>query len=190
MPETEAKKSLLDSVSYIEEQTLYINKIVTDLQDYAKPLTPSPQTINLEDLMQRTVISLDIPGNVTVRFEVLKPFPIIKTDASFIMRILTNLVRNGIQAMEEKGGELTLRAFPRENSVIIAVSDMGDGIPSEVQDRIFKPLFTTKSKGQGFGLAVVKKLTEALGGNVSFETTVGVGTTFIVELPQTPVGNV
>jgi PAS domain S-box-containing protein len=186
MPESEAKKSLLDSVGYIEEQTLYINKIVTDLQDYAKPLTPSLQTISLEDLMQRTVISLDIPGNVTVRFEVLKPFPIIKTDASFIMRILTNLVRNGIQAMEETGGELVLRAFPRENSVIIAVSDMGGGIPPEVQDRIFKPLFTTKSKGQGFGLAVVKKLTEALGGSVSFETKVGVGTTFIVELPQTP----
>ena len=189
MPECEAKKSLLDSVSYIEEQTLYINKIVTDLQDYAKSLTPSLQTINLEDVMQQTVTSLDIPGNVTVRLEALKPFPTIKTDSSFIMRILTNLVRNGIQAMEETGGELTLRAFPRENSVIIAVSDMGGGIPLEVQDRIFKPLFTTKSKGQGFGLAVVKKLTEALGGNVSYETKVGVGTTFIVELPQTPVVN-
>jgi PAS domain S-box-containing protein len=185
LPETEAKKSLLDSVSYIEEQTLYINKIVTDLQDYAKPLTPSLQAINLEDLMQRTVMSLEIPSDVTVRFEVLKPFPAIKTDASFIMRILTNLVRNGMQAMEEKGGEITLRAFPRESSVIIAVSDMGGGIPVEAQGRIFKPLFTTKSKGQGFGLAVVKKLTEALGGGVSFETKVGVGTTFIVELPQT-----
>ena len=67
--------------------------------------------------------------------------------------------------------------------MIIAVSDTGGGIPDEVKDRIFKPLFTTKSKGQGFGLAVVKKLAEALGGNVSFETKVGKGTTFIVELP-------
>lgn len=186
LPDDEVKKSLLDSVNYIEEQTLYINKIVTDLQDYAKPLTPQLQTIDLEDVMRETVMSLDIPSNVTVRFAVLKPFPTIKTDASFIKRILSNLVRNGIQAMEETGGELTLRAFPRENSIIIAVSDTGGGIPEEAQSRIFKPLFTTKSKGQGFGLAVVKKLAEALGGSVSFETKVGKGTTFIVELPQSP----
>jgi signal transduction histidine kinase len=184
LPDKEAKKSLLDSVSYIEEQTLYINKIVTDLQDYAKPLTPSLQTVDLEGIMQETVTSLDISTNVTVRFAILKPFPTLKTDASFIRRILTNLVRNGIQAMEEAGGEITLRAFPRESSIIIAISDTGGGIPEDVQERIFKPLFTTKSKGQGFGLAVVKKLTEALGGNVSFETKVGKGTTFIVELPQ------
>lgn len=186
LPDGEAKKGLLDSVNYIEEQTLYINKIVTDLQDYAKPLTPQLQTVDLEGVMKETVMSLDIPGNVAVRFAVLKPFPAIKTDASFIKRILMNLVRNGIQAMEENGGEITLRAFPREASIIIAVSDTGGGIPEEAQSRIFKPLFTTKSKGQGFGLAVVKKLAEALGGSVSFETKVGKGTTFIVELPQSP----
>jgi signal transduction histidine kinase len=186
LPDDEAKKSLLDSINYIEEQTLYINKIVTDLQDYAKPLTPSLQTIDLENIMQETVMSLDIPSNITVRFAILKPFPSLKTDASFIRRILTNLVRNGIQAMEEAGGEIILRAFPREASIIIAVTDTGGGIPEEVQNRIFKPLFTTKSKGQGFGLAVVKKLAEALGGSVSYETKVGKGTTFIVELPQSP----
>lgn len=189
LPDTTAKKGLLESVNYIEEQTLYINKIVTDLQDYAKPLTPSLQTIDLKSVMEETVMSLDIPKNVTVRFAVLQPFPAVKTDASFIMRVLSNLVRNGIQAMEETGGELTLRAFPRDSSIIIAVSDTGGGIPQEAQQRIFKPLFTTKSKGQGFGLAVVKKLTEALGGSVSYETKIGSGTTFIVELPQTPVAN-
>ncbi len=188
LPKTESQKSLLDSVNYIEEQTLYINKIVTDLQDFAKPLIPAIQEIDLERTMRDTLLSLDVPQNIKVLYSILQPFPQLKTDPSFIMRILSNLIRNGIQAMEETGGELTLNAFPRETSVIIAVSDTGGGIPDEVKERIFKPLFTTKSKGQGFGLAVVKKLAEALGGSVSFETKVGKGTTFIVELPLHPNG--
>jgi signal transduction histidine kinase len=186
LPNFEEKKSVLDSVNYIEEQTFYINKIVTDLQDYAKPPTPTLQEVNIESIIREMETLIEIPKNVTVTLAIPKPFTTIKTDASFIKRILSNLVRNGIQAMEEAGGELTLGAFLRENSVIIAVSDTGNGIPAEVQDRIFKPLFTTKSKGQGFGLAVVKKLTEALGGSVSYETKVGEGTTFIVELPLNP----
>ena len=184
LPENETKKSLLSSINAIEEQTLYINKIVTDLQDYAKPLTPTIQEFDLEQTIQDVTFELDSPDNVKMSYAILKPFPMLKTDPSFIKRILSNLIRNGIQAMEERGGELTLNAFPREKSIIIAVADTGSGIPDEVKDRIFKPLFTTKSKGQGFGLAVVKKLAEALGGNVSFETKIGKGTTFIVEVPS------
>jgi signal transduction histidine kinase len=58
------------------------------------------------------------------------------------------------------------------------------GIPDEVKDKLFTPLFTTKSKGQGFGLAVVKRMTEALGGTVTFESQVGKGTAFIIRLPS------
>ncbi|MBE3116019.1 HAMP domain-containing histidine kinase, partial [Candidatus Bathyarchaeota archaeon] len=88
-----------------------------------------------------------------------------------------------VQAMQGNSGELSINVFPREKTAIIAVGDTGGGIPDEVKDKIFKPLFTTKSKGQGFGLAVVKKLVEALNGNVSFETKLGQGTTFILEMP-------
>jgi PAS domain S-box-containing protein len=186
LPDNQEKKCVLDSVNYIEEQTFYINKIVTDLQDYAKPPSPTLQEINLENVMREMETFLDAPKNITITLAVPKPIPTIKTDGSYIKRILSNLVRNGIQAMEEAGGEITLSAFTRESSIIIAVSDTGVGIPPEAQDRMFKPLFTTKSKGQGFGLAVVKKLTEALGGSVSYETKLGGGTTFIVELPLNP----
>jgi signal transduction histidine kinase len=162
---------------------MYINKIVTDLQDYAKPLAPATQETDLEEIIQSTISTLDVPDKIKVSYLVEKPFPIFKTDPSFIQRILTNLTVNGIQAMQEKGGELTINAFPRAKTVIIAISDTGVGIPDAVKEKIFKPLFTTKSKGQGFGLAVVKKLVEALNGHISFETEVGKGTTFIIEMP-------
>jgi PAS domain S-box-containing protein len=184
LPESEEKKNIAESIHSIEEQTIYINKIVTDLQDYAKPLTPTIQETDLEELIRALLPTLDAPHNIQVSLIVHKDFPTIKTDPSFIKRILTNLILNGVQAMQEKGGgELIINAFPRGETVIIAVSDTGVGIPEAVREKIFKPLFTTKSKGQGFGLAVVKKLVEALNGHISFETQVEKGTTFIIELP-------
>lgn len=60
----------------------------------------------------------------------------------------------------------------------------GVGIPKEIKGKLFTPLFTTKAKGQGFGLPVVKRMTEALGGTVAFESEVGKGTKFIVRLPH------
>lgn len=183
LAESETKKNLMESILSIEEQTMYISKIVTDLQDYAKTLTPAFQEIDLEETIKAVISESDIPENVTVSCVVEKPFPTFKTDPSFMKRILTNLVRNGVQAMQEKGGKLTVNAFPRQETIIVAVSDTGTGIPDEIKDKIFKPLFTTKSKGQGFGLAVVKKLVDALGGCISFETKVGRGTSFITELP-------
>jgi len=67
--------------------------------------------------------------------------------------------------------------------IVLVVADTGVGIPEEIRDKMFTPMFTTKSKGQGFGLPVVKRMTESLGGTVSFESEEGKGTTFTVRLP-------
>ena len=66
---------------------------------------------------------------------------------------------------------------------IITVKDTGVGIPKEIHGKMFTPMFTTKSKGQGFGLPVVKRMSESLGGTVTFESQEGKGTTFTVRLP-------
>jgi PAS domain S-box-containing protein len=185
LPESPIKSNLAESINAIEEQTTYINKIVTDLQDYAKPLEPLYQEVNLELEIQNALLNLDAPSTVKVSYFIEQPFKKLRTDASFIKRILTNLTLNGLQAMPN-GGELGVYAFLKPKTVIVAVSDTGVGIPEEVKDKLFKPLFTTKSKGQGFGLAVVKKLVEALNGNISFETMPEKGTTFILEIPLWP----
>ena len=106
-------------------------------------------------------------------------------DASYLNRIMYNLVNNAVQAMP-KGGKLSIQAFKdkKANQAVITVADTGVGIPDAVKDKLFTPMFTTKSKGQGFGLPVIKRMTEALGGSVTFESQEGNGTKFIVRLPQ------
>ena len=83
-----------------------------------------------------------------------------------------------------KGGKLTTRANREGKDVVITVKDTGVGIPEAIKGKLFTPMFTTKSKGQGFGLPVIKRMTEALGGTVDFKSQEGEGTTFIVRLPQ------
>jgi signal transduction histidine kinase len=85
--------------------------------------------------------------------------------------------------MMPSGGKMTLAAKVEDGKAQFTVSATGEGIPPEKAAMIFTPLFTTKSKGQGFGLAVVKRLTEALGGTVTFKSEIAKGTRFTVEFP-------
>jgi PAS domain S-box-containing protein len=182
LPESEAKNNIKESLDEIEKNITYINKIVLDLQDFARPLTPKLEEVNLEKTVHLVLANLNIPGNVTVKHSIKKDFPKLKADQSYIQRILTNLSNNAIQAMP-KGGKLTITASTKNGKAEISVEDTGEGISEEVRGRLFTPLMTTKSKGQGFGLAVVKRFTEGLGGTVTFESEVGKGTKFTIELP-------
>ncbi len=182
LPESDAKKCLKDSLQSIEDNTFYINKIVTDLQNYSKPLTPFIEETDFIKVVEDVFATLKIPENINAVYSVEPCFTKLMTDSSAMKRILTNLCSNAIQAMP-KGGKLTLDATCKGDKIFISVQDTGLGISEEIKDKLFKPLFTTKAKGQGFGLAVVKKLTEALNGKVSVESEIGKGTRFILEFP-------
>jgi signal transduction histidine kinase len=182
IPDGDAKDSLKKNLDLITEQTIYVNKIVADLQDYARPLKPSLEETDLERTVQSALSTLTVPENIIVEVSIEKQFPKLKTDPTYLQRIITNLSNNGLQAMPE-GGKLAIKAVSENGKARIIIEDTGEGIPKETRDKLFTPLFTTKAKGQGFGLAVIKRLTEALGGTVELESEVGKGTKFIIELP-------
>jgi signal transduction histidine kinase len=179
-PHIEDRTQALESINLIEEQTDYISKIVSDLQDYDRPLKPEYSEINLSELVVSVFQTISIPNKIVLKIDV-KGFPKIKTDPTLIKRILTNLINNAIQAMPN-GGILELTAYKKDSKAVITVSDTGKGIPEEIKPKLFTPLVTTKAKGQGLGLAVVKRLVEALHGSISFESQEGKGTKFTIEL--------
>ena len=182
LPDSEGKKSIIESLEETEKNVDYINKIVQDLQDYARPLNPKIEESNLSQVFDGIIKKNGIPSNVEVIIKVSKDARELKADAYYLNRIMTNLITNAIQAMPQ-GGRLKIDARKEKGETVISVKDTGVGIPKDIQPKLFTVMFTTKSKGQGFGLPVVKRMTESLGGTVSFETEEGKGTKFIIRLP-------
>jgi len=183
LPEGETKINLQESIRSIEANIYYIDKIVSDLQDYARPLKPVKEKIRIEKVVNDAITIVTIPENIKVSISYQKDLPQLEADPVMIKRIIVNLVQNAVQAMP-KGGELRISASHSSKHLLIAIEDTGEGIPEKVKDTIYSPLFTTKSKGQGFGLAVVKRLTEAQNGTITYQTQQGKGTKFKIQLPS------
>jgi signal transduction histidine kinase len=163
-----------ESLEGIEKNVDYINKIVADLQDFARPLDPHAEETNLKLLIEDLLAKNGLPENVKVTVKVEAAAEKVMADSTFINRIMYNLVNNAVKPCQM--GKET-------KDVIIIVKETGVGIPESIKGKLFTPMFTTKAKGQGFGLAVIKRMTEALWGTVTFESQEGKGTNFIVRLP-------
>ena len=184
-PDSQCKRSVQESLGSIQEQIDYMNKIIADLQDFSRTLIPEPIEVDLCILIPQLVNTVYIPYNVEAHAECSRKVPKAKIDVTFLKRILVNLATNSVQAMPN-GGKLTIKTTHEDDKIHISVIDTGTGIPEDVKPKIFQPLITTKSKGQGFGLAVVKRLVEAMGGTITFESKVGVGTEFRLTFPVQP----
>jgi len=100
-----------------------------------------------------------------------------------MQRVFVNLFNNAVDAMQDDG-ELSISLVRQNGKLLINVKDTGVGISEENLARVFTPLFTTKAKGQGFGLPVCKRIVEAHNGAIGLESEVGKGTTFRIELPE------
>jgi signal transduction histidine kinase len=136
----------------------------------------------MESLVRDTLLKIRIPQNVKVSFKVSETLQTVTVDPAVMRRVFSNLIMNTIQAMPN-GGELTIDLSRTEEHLLVSFRDRGVGIPEENLGKLFNPFFTTKSKGQGLGLPVCKKLVEAQNGRITVESKPGEGSTFTVKLP-------
>jgi two-component system sporulation sensor kinase A len=183
-PENKGISEILESINNVQEQVDYITRVLTDLQDFSKPLNVNLKNVNLCQAVTDAMKAVKVPA--TIEKTVKCPEETFPLDLTLFRRTLTNLINNAIQAMPN-GGKLLIQAFKIGDTATIIVEDTGVGIPEELQPKLFTPLFTTKEKGQGFGLAAVKRMTEAMNGTVSFQSEKGRGTKFILEFHATTV---
>ncbi len=183
LSESAEKDDLKELIESVDSSVQYINKIVADLQDFGRPIRPELTTVDLKSLLEETLKAIQVPDRIRVAIMVDDDLNV-HIDPYLMKRVFTNIALNAVQAMP-MGGSLTIQASRIEDSFIVSFGDTGVGIPKDMESKVFTPLFTTKSRGQGFGLAVSKRIVESHGGAITFESEEGKGTIFTVRVPST-----
>jgi signal transduction histidine kinase len=180
-------KEAIKTLKVLDKQIDVANKIVTDLLDFTRIKPPSQGKTDLNYLIKESMSYITVPEYITVKANLNGHYPQIVTDGEQISRVFTNIITNAVQAMNgqasNKPGELVIDIGTDENFVWIRFKDTGCGIAAENMEKIFEPLFTTKPKGIGLGLAISKRLVEQNGGKIEVASQIGSGTTFTVKLP-------
>jgi signal transduction histidine kinase len=179
----------IEDLEYIEEklkdQTNYMNKIVSDLQDFSKNIKVAYEDADLEQTVVDVIGTLKVPENIEVSVRLEERLRSVRADSNLFKRVFTNLLTNGIQAMPE-GGSMAVTGTATDDLATVVVSDTGSGISEENMSKLFQPLFTTKAKGTGLGLSVCKRIVEAHRGEITVESELGVGTSFTINIPIHP----
>lgn len=183
--------SLQQMANYIVEGTDNLNRLVTQVLDYARPYHPHFEKIDLhillKELRQHVLADENInKRNIEINIEPSQENAWSLIDPQLFKSAILNLIVNAIEAMPQ-GGKLTMGITSRRDEIIVTIEDTGMGISKENISKIFSPFFTTKPEGNGFGLVEVHKIIQAHEGSIDVNSILGKGTTFIIKLPRAPV---
>ncbi|MCW3993271.1 MAG: GAF domain-containing protein [Candidatus Bathyarchaeota archaeon] len=170
-----------EMLDLIEKNIVYSNKIINDLLDYSREIKLDLTESNPKSVMKEALSLVEIPKNVEV-IDLTEGKLKIKVDIGKMKRAFVNIIKNAVEAMP-KGGALRTKSRKSDGNLEFVFSDTGVGISKKTMEKLWTPLFTTKAKGMGFGLAICKRIIEAHGGSISVKTSRGKGTTFTVTIP-------
>lgn len=172
---------------YIVEGTDTLNKLVSNVLNYARPIEMHFETIDLIPYVNEIQSHLLADVNLTTKHVIKVECPykklLARIDPAQLKACLFNLLINSLQAMPD-GGVITIFLKKEGYNILISVQDTGTGIPPENLEKIFSPFFTTKPEGNGFGLSEVLKIVQAHGGTIDVESTLDVGSTFTLRIPS------
>lgn len=172
-----------EALSILNKEVATSERIIRSLLDFARPRIAVQRQVDIQDLMESVLLQLTIPDEITVVKEYDENLPLAWVDPEQIQQAIKNLIKNAIQAMPE-GGRLTLLTEPtRNNNIDISISDTGVGIDEKNLESIFEPLYTTRAKGIGLGLALTKLNIESNVGSIIVDSKLGFGSRFTVTLP-------
>jgi PAS domain S-box-containing protein len=169
------------------EEIGHLNRFVSEFLIYARMPLLRFENTDLQEVID-AALSMAAPSGLPERIRVEREFPeispAVSVDPLEFRRALLNLIQNALQAMGSEG-TLRIEADVAGPSLVLRISDTGPGILSGHRDKIFRPFFTTKPGGTGLGLAISERIVREHGGSLTFETSEGKGTTFIIQIPLT-----
>jgi signal transduction histidine kinase len=176
-------------LSILDEETTRLNRLVSDLLRYARPVNVQRQSISLRDLLERGLQLAKTHATMRVELSVETAETRVWGDANLLRQVFENLIDNAAQAMSY-GGTLTVKVrqmrHESRDGVAVDIIDTGEGMDTIVRSRARDPFFTTRPSGTGLGLAIVDRIVDAHGGHFLIESRAGEGTTATVFLPTNP----
>jgi PAS domain S-box-containing protein len=178
----EADEKVKAYLEIIESERRTTEKIATDLLDFTSPLQIYPEQISIPEIVQQTLDRIPRPEQIEVTTRFPKRLKEIRADRQQTIQVLHNLIQNAYQSIQGEG-KVSISAQTKGDTVAILIADTGEGIRPEDMERLFEPLFTTKPRGIGMGLAIVHKLVEANAGRIEVHSQLGKGSRFSIILP-------
>jgi two-component system sensor histidine kinase HydH len=179
--EAKPKLKIEEKLQYYGKLRRAINRMkhqVDDVLDFVRTSELKLQPYSILDVITSAKENITVPNDVRISVE--QNDVVFNMDYRKIEAVISNLLLNAIQAVENEG-QVSIRIIENPADVIITVEDSGPGIPNDILDKIFDPLFTTKQLGTGLGLSICKSIVEQHGGSISVKLN---PTTFIVKLPK------
>lgn len=178
--------NIMKDIDIIEKESMRARDIVQQLLEFSRKKPLEINKIDINSLINESVslINVQIKDARIKIIEEYSELPLIMGDSNQLKQVFLNIIKNSVDAMSDKGGELSIRTAKNGTNVIVEICDSGRGIPSEVLSRVFEPFFTTKrDKGTGLGLSITYKIIQSHKGKIDVKSEEGKGTKFTVSLP-------
>lgn len=176
------KEKFENASSVIIEQIDTLAAIATEFSNFAKFPNAQLEKINLSEIIKTSALTFENQKNISIKNQIQEHELFVYGDKDQCLRVFNNVLKNAVQAVEEKENPLIeIDCKISEQKIIISIRDNGCGIDEELKQKIFSPNFTTKSTGSGLGLAMVKNIMQGLEGNIWFQSEKNKGTIFHLE---------
>lgn len=172
----------LKHVDRIAEQLGVANGIISNLLDMIRSRPLAREVVSLAEVVKGAAASVKRPEGVTLALDGVEALPPVEGDPVQLRQVLVNLLENAVYAASPSG-EVSVRGRGADSAVELDVEDTGPGVDPATRRRLFEPLITTKERGIGLGLALVKRIAERHGGSVSYSDRPGGGARFTIRLP-------
>ena len=169
----------------IIEESSRLNGIITDFINFARPRSPNLRPCRIEDVLEKNITYLDVQikeKECRIEKRYTNSLPEIMADSDMLYQSFLNLLINAMQSMPS-GGTISIDIDADPKTVTVFIDDEGEGIPGELAEKIWDPFFTTKKRGTGLGLGIVKNIIESHGGSIQIANRKHKGTRVTVELP-------
>jgi signal transduction histidine kinase len=178
-----------DAAAAMVAATTRAAEIIDRVRSLYRRGTPKRELADANEIIREITVLLDDTAkrnSVSIRTELDVGLPTTTADRVQLQQVMMNLMLNGIEAMQETDGELTVASKRTDNGqLLISISDLGVGLPAEGPERIFEAFFTTKPHGTGMGLCISRRIIESHGGRLWASPNAGPGTTFQFTLQRT-----